>query len=272
MSGQGIREALLLSTMGVSMHLDVCLPARGGYCLALKQATMWPPVLCAAQVAVTRVTPIARPSLVSHFHDRPDLIKALMTSCHIPLWMDGSLFTGGLAAAAGWCNQPVAMLTSCCFFSLTAAFAAYVARRIPRRAALRRRPDQLHSAAAGHSGRSGMLLPQPATQPCLQVGPAGWLHTADAWQPSSRLMHETNAPFELPLVLVGVLFTQAVCCRRIGISPDSFEPWDYSLRQMLQWAFEPADEATVAALIEKGLCSLCWPSLLANCSVPCNSI
>ena len=81
----------------------------------------------------------------------------------------------------------------------------------------------------------------------------------------------------------------AICCR-IGISPDSFEPWDYTLRQvsvtpflkrqclvlrfathphpstpyfplptsclwrqqMLQWAFEPADEAIVLALIDKG--------------------
>ena len=39
---------------------------------------------------------------------------------------------------------------------------------------------------------------------------------------------------------------------RIGISPDSFEPWGYTLRQTVQWAFEPADEAIVAALIDKG--------------------
>ncbi len=47
-----------------------------------------------AYVAVTKITPIARPVLVSEFIDRPDLIQALMTSCHIPFWLDGSPFTG----------------------------------------------------------------------------------------------------------------------------------------------------------------------------------
>lgn len=68
---------------------------------------------------------------------------------------------------------------------------------------------------------------------------------------------------------------------RIGISPDSFEPWGYSLRQMVQWAFEPADEATVAALIDKGAQpgrylllqrgspGACWPLLASPCERSC---
>lgn len=35
------------------------------------------------QVAVTKITPIARPVLLSSFQDRSDLIDALMTSCHV---------------------------------------------------------------------------------------------------------------------------------------------------------------------------------------------
>ena len=39
---------------------------------------------------------------------------------------------------------------------------------------------------------------------------------------------------------------------RIGISPDMFEPWPHGLTQMLAWAFEPADESIVLAMIDKG--------------------
>ena len=66
----------------------------------------------------------------------------------------------------------------------------------------------------------------------------------------------------LPPATLGV----RVCCfpsqqlspvYRIGISPDSFEPWGYSLRQTVQWAFEPAEETIIAALIDKGECAPC---------------
>lgn len=48
---------------------------------------------CSGQihVAVTRLTPGLQPTLVSHFRDREDLIQALLTSCHIPWYFDGSL-------------------------------------------------------------------------------------------------------------------------------------------------------------------------------------
>jgi hypothetical protein len=45
-----------------------------------------------AYVAVTKVIPIARPVLVSEWSDRNDLIESLMTSCHIPFWLDGNAF------------------------------------------------------------------------------------------------------------------------------------------------------------------------------------
>ncbi|KAL4443023.1 hypothetical protein ABPG77_008514 [Micractinium sp. CCAP 211/92] len=124
-----------------------------------------------AYVAVTKVTPIARPLLVSDFLSRDDLIQALMTSCHIPFWLDGNPFTefrgsrhcdGGLTNFIPLPPETVGVRV-CCF-------------------------------------------------PSKQLSPV----------------------------------------YRIGISPDSFEPWGYSLRQMVQWAFEPADEATVAALVDKG--------------------
>lgn len=48
-------------------------------------------------VAVTAVLPAGGPplraALVSEFSDRGDAIQALMTSSHIPLYMDGSLTT-----------------------------------------------------------------------------------------------------------------------------------------------------------------------------------
>jgi predicted acylesterase/phospholipase RssA len=43
-------------------------------------------------VAVSSISPIT-PVLVSEFESRDDLIEALMTSCHVPLWMDGRLTT-----------------------------------------------------------------------------------------------------------------------------------------------------------------------------------
>lgn len=39
---------------------------------------------------------------------------------------------------------------------------------------------------------------------------------------------------------------------RIGISPDSFEPWPVTLRAMLEYSFAPGSEAFVAQLIDKG--------------------
>ncbi|WIA13841.1 hypothetical protein OEZ85_002415 [Tetradesmus obliquus] len=50
---------------------------------------------CSGQVhvAVTRLTPGVTPRLVSRFSDREDLLGALLTSCHIPWYFDGSLFT-----------------------------------------------------------------------------------------------------------------------------------------------------------------------------------
>ncbi|KAI8470390.1 MAG: acyl transferase/acyl hydrolase/lysophospholipase [Monoraphidium minutum] len=48
-------------------------------------------------VAVTRVLPrdgpLLAPELVGHFKDKSDLIEALMTSCHIPVYMNGRLTT-----------------------------------------------------------------------------------------------------------------------------------------------------------------------------------
>lgn len=40
------------------------------------------------QIAVTAAFPYIKPKLVSRFHDRDDLIRAVMTSCHIPYWLD----------------------------------------------------------------------------------------------------------------------------------------------------------------------------------------
>lgn len=38
----------------------------------------------------------------------------------------------------------------------------------------------------------------------------------------------------------------------IDISPDTFEPWPYTMRQMLEWAFEPAPEDVLVMLTAKG--------------------
>ena len=54
---------------------------------------------------------------------------------------------------------------------------------------------------------------------------------------------------------------------RIGIAPDAYEPWPYSLRQMVQWALEPADEDIVAYLIDKGAHGV--RSVAISTSAPC---
>lgn len=42
-------------------------------------------------IAVTRVTPTVYPELVSQFSSKDDLIQTLLTSCHIPWYLDGQL-------------------------------------------------------------------------------------------------------------------------------------------------------------------------------------
>ncbi|KAK9811101.1 hypothetical protein WJX73_002918 [Symbiochloris irregularis] len=46
-----------------------------------------------AFISVTRAFPVARNELLSEFKNKDDVIEALMTSCHIPLWFDNSLMT-----------------------------------------------------------------------------------------------------------------------------------------------------------------------------------
>lgn len=122
-------------------------------------------------VAVTKAAPIIRPRLISEFNGREDLIRALMTSCHIPYWLDGhpvTEFRGEYHMDGGLTNFiPIAPGTVgirvCCF-------------------------------------------------PSKQLSPV----------------------------------------YRIGISPDTFEPWPYSLPQMVAWAFEPADDTMTQFFIDKG--------------------
>ncbi|KFM26326.1 hypothetical protein F751_4819 [Auxenochlorella protothecoides] len=93
-------------------------------------------------IGVSKAFPMLQPMLLSEFQDREDLIAALLSSCHIPYWLDSSLFTE---------------------------------------------------------------------------------------------------------------------FRGIGISPDTFTPWPHSLASMVSWALEPADEATVVSLIDKGRAdALAW--------------
>ena len=125
-----------------------------------------------AYVAVTKALPYVRPILVSDFYSREDLIRALMTSCHIPWYLDGASVT------------------------------------------------EFRGAAHLDGGLTNFIPVVPGT-----VG------IRVCCFPSKQLS---------PLY-------------RIGISPDSYdEEWDYSLRQMVQWAFEPADEKFVQYFIEKG--------------------
>lgn len=125
-----------------------------------------------AYVAVTKALPYARPVLLNEYKSRDDLISALMTSCHIPWYLDGTPWTdfrgqyhldGGLTNFIPVVPGTVGIRV-CCF-------------------------------------------------PSRQLSPI----------------------------------------YRIGISPDSYDPdWPYSLRQMLTWALQAADDATVQYLIDKG--------------------
>ena len=125
-----------------------------------------------AYVAVTKALPYAQPILVSDFKDRQDLIRALMTSCHIPWYLDGASVT------------------------------------------------EFRGAAHLDGGLTNFIPVVPGT-----VG------IRVCCFPSKQLS---------PLY-------------RIGISPDSYdEEWPYTLRQMVGWAFEPADDKFVEYFIEKG--------------------
>ena len=126
-----------------------------------------------AYVAVTKALPYIRPLLVSDFETRGDLIRALMTSCHIPWYLTGEAYT------------------------------------------------EFRGAAHLDGGLTNFIPVVPGT-----VG------IRVCCFPSRQLS---------PLY-------------RIGISPDSYdEDWPYSLRQMVQWAFEPPEEEQIVLyLIDKG--------------------
>lgn len=125
-----------------------------------------------AYVAVTKALPYAQPILISDYKDRGDLIRALMTSCHIPWYLDGASVT------------------------------------------------EFRGAAHLDGGLTNFIPVVPGT-----VG------IRVCCFPSKQLS---------PLY-------------RIGISPDSYdEDWPYTLRQMVGWAFEPADDKFVQYFIEKG--------------------
>ncbi|CAL8460544.1 g73 [Coccomyxa elongata] len=58
-------------------------------------------------VAVTRAWPRPQGELISEFHSREDLIEALLTSCHIPWWFQGTVgrnFRGALHFDGGLTN------------------------------------------------------------------------------------------------------------------------------------------------------------------------
>lgn len=125
-----------------------------------------------AYIAVTKALPYVKPILVSDFYSRDDLIRALMTSCHIPWYLNGEYLT------------------------------------------------DFRGSAHLDGGLTNFIPVVPGT-----VG------IRVCCFPSKQLS---------PLY-------------RIGISPDTYdEEWTYSLRQMVQWAFEPADEKVVQYMIEKG--------------------
>eukprot|EP00892_Ulva_mutabilis_P006036 jgi/Ulvmu1/3804/UM018_0014.1 len=75
-------------------------------------------------VAITNISVRPSASLVSRFHSKEDLIDALLTSCHIPIYFNGNLtttFRGGRAMDGGIFNflpvPPAADYTArvCCF-------------------------------------------------------------------------------------------------------------------------------------------------------------
>lgn len=124
-----------------------------------------------AHVAVTQAWPYVKAHLISEYTNREDLIGALLTSCHVPYWLDGkglTTFRGSPHLDGGLTN----------------------------------------------------FIPLPPQTVGIRI----------SCFPSQQLS---------PVY-------------RISISPDTFEPWPYNLRQMVGWAFEPADENVLTYLIEKG--------------------
>lgn len=127
-------------------------------------------------VAVTRVLPeggpLLQPHLVSQFHNRDDLISALMTSCHIPIYMDGKLTTR---------------------FRGTAHFDGGITNFLPSP------PEPSHTVRV-------------CCLPSKQLSLFGGVH----------------------------------------IAPDLYSEWPYSLREMLAWAFEPAERGMLEELVGRG--------------------
>ena len=129
-------------------------------------------------VAVTQTIRFnsVQPVLVSQFEDKNDLIQALMTSCHIPFWLDGRLtndFRGYPHVDGGLTN----------FIPL---------------------PPKMHPDEAG-----------------IRI-------TCFA---SEQLRSFYND---------------------LEIAPDTLDSWPYSLSQMVQWAFNPADESVLSMLAQQG--------------------
>lgn len=129
-------------------------------------------------VAVTQTIRFnsVQPVLVSQFEDKNDLIQALMTSCHIPFWLDGRLtndFRGYPHVDGGLTN----------FIPL---------------------PPQIHP-----------------DEPGIRI-------TCFA----SEQLRSFYSDLE--------------------IAPDTLDSWPYSITQMVQWAFNPADESVLSMLAQQG--------------------
>lgn len=162
-----------------------------------------------AHVAVTQAFPSPRSLIVSHFHDKSDLINAVLTSCHIPWYGIEQIVYSLLSQRPRWFDSNL----------LTTFRGRYC-----------------------YDGGLTNFIPLPAHTEGVRVCcfPAGQLATVRV-----ALCVEPT-PFSWPH------HHRSSQMSGIAISPDAYHDWPHDLNQMLQWAFEPASEDVLHALINAG--------------------
>jgi predicted acylesterase/phospholipase RssA len=205
------------------------------------------PARAAAAAVAARVV---RPELLSHYQGRDDLIAAVLTSSHIPWYLDGKVsrrFRGGECLDGGL-TQFIPVIPGTVVASSSssgsesdsddsdgeaaaAAMAAADQQQLPRMVRVTCFPSRAVDAAVQRAAR--VLGPEGSA---LRAGRSAEAAAAAA---AERAVREGGGGLPPPT-------------RFAEVSPDRFADWGVSMREAVAMAFEPAPDATLLALLEKG--------------------
>jgi hypothetical protein len=201
------------------------------------------PARAAAAAVAARVV---RPELLSSYHERDDLISAVLTSSHIPWYLDGKLSRTfrGRPHLDGGLTQFIPV--------------------IPNTVVVGGGGGSSSSGGSGSSGEesggeesgSQERLSRLVRVTCFpsRAVDAAVQRAAAMRAGRGRSSAEAAAAAEVMAAAAAAERQQggALLPRFAEVSPDRFSDWGVSMREAVAMAFEPAPDATLLALLEKG--------------------